>query len=167
MASRDHTVMDSQTGKVVFRAGGNSPTMAGYSNIVAGNTFLWAEDGSKNWGERGDEVFGTFGTADMTDPSKVKILSTQNVLGGVNKPRVAAMEKYAPELYAMKFYTGNAFGWPALFLHADTAVFPSGNRLFIRSASHLYCIGDPKVPFDWNPASRPAKVAETPIDNAR
>ena len=83
------------------------------------------------------------------------------MLGGVNKPHVPALEKYAPELYAIKFYTGNAYGWPAHFLHTDTAIFPAGNRLFLRSLSHLYCIGDPGVPYDWNPASRPEKITQT------
>jgi hypothetical protein len=35
---------------------------------------------------------------------------------------------------------------------------PSGNRLFIQSATHLRCIGDPAVQYDWNPASRPAHI---------
>jgi hypothetical protein len=35
---------------------------------------------------------------------------------------------------------------------------PSGNRLFIQSATHLRCIGDPAVKYDWNPTSRPAHI---------
>jgi len=35
---------------------------------------------------------------------------------------------------------------------------PSGNRLFIQSATHLRCIGDPAVNYDWNPQSRPARI---------
>jgi outer membrane protein assembly factor BamB len=34
--------------------------------------------------------------------------------------------------------------------------FFSGNRMVIRTHQNLYCIGDPKVPYDWNPASRPS-----------
>jgi outer membrane protein assembly factor BamB len=30
-----------------------------------------------------------------------------------------------------------------------------GNRLFYRSRGTLWCIGDPKQPYDWNPASGP------------
>ncbi len=161
MASREHTALEPGTGKFLFRSPGGPNEIGGYSNIVAGKMFLWVESGTRNWGSRGDEVFGTFGSADVSDPAKMKVLSNKNVLGGVNKPRVPALEKYAPELYAMKFYTGNAFGWPAHFLHTDTAIFPSGNRLFIRSVSHLYCIGDPKVPYDWGPASRPARITQT------
>ncbi len=165
MPSNEHSVLDPLTGKVLRRD--SSHPIAGFSNTVAGKTLIWADDGSRLWSHRGDEVFGSFGTADVTDPSKVKILSTSNVLGGVNKPRVPAMEKYAPELYALKFYTGNAYGWPAHFLHTDSAIFPSGNRLFIRSLSHLYCIGDPGVPYDWNPASRPERVTRTLKDKTR
>ena len=40
-------------------------------------------------------------------------------------------------------------------------VYPSANRIFIQSATHLYCIGDPEAKYDWNPASRPAGVAAT------
>jgi hypothetical protein len=33
--------------------------------------------------------------------------------------------------------------------------------LFIRSVSHLYCIGDPNESYNWNPASRPRKISQT------
>lgn len=159
MASSEHTVMEPRTGKILFRDSSNP--LAGYSNTLAGKVLLWADDGSKDWSSRGEEVFGSFGTADITDPTKIKIIRDKNILGGINKPRVPAMEKYAPELYALPFYTGNAYGWPAHFLHTDTAIFPSGNRVFIRSLSHLYCIGDPAVPYDWNPMSRPANITRS------
>jgi hypothetical protein len=86
------------------------------------------------------------------------VLTTRNVLGGANKPRLPTMEKLALELYAMTGYTGNIYGWPGHFLHADTTLFPAGNRLFVRAVSHLYCIGDPQVRYDWDPATRPADV---------
>jgi len=159
MASNQHAVLNPLTGEFLSR--GSSNQIAGYSNTLAGKVFLWVGDGSRNWGRRGDEVFGTFSTADVTDPTKIKVISDKNVLGGVNKPRVPAMEKYAPELYALPYYTGNAYGWPAHFLHTDSAIFPSGNRLFIRSLSHLYCIGDPAVPYDWNPASRAENITKS------
>jgi outer membrane protein assembly factor BamB len=159
MASNQHAVLNPLTGEFLSR--GSSNHIAGYSNTLAGTVFLWVDDGSRSWGSRGNEVFGTFSTADVTDPTRTKVISDQNVLGGVNKPRVPAMEKFAPELYALPFYTGNAYGWPAHFLHTATAIFPSGNRLFIRSLSHLYCIGDPAVPYDWNPASRPEKITHS------
>jgi len=34
----------------------------------------------------------------------------------------------------------------------------SGNRVFIQSATHLRCIGDPAVKYDWNPQSRPEAI---------
>ncbi len=49
-------------------------------------------------------------------------------------------------------------GRPGHSTYADTVIFPSGNRLFIRTAPHLYCLGDPAVKYDWNPASRPAQL---------
>ena len=94
MDSFEHTALSPLTGDVLFH--NSSEPIGGYSNIVAGKTFIWADDGSKNWATRDDEVFGSFGTADVSDPTNIKVLCTTNVLGGVNKPRVPAMEKYAP-----------------------------------------------------------------------
>ena len=36
----------------------------------------------------------------------------------------------------------------------DTCMFPRGNRLFIRTVSYLYCIGDPRVAHDRNAKGR-------------
>ena len=85
MRSNEHAAMEPLKGEILFRDLSNS--IAGFSNTLAGNVFLWAEDGSRNWGFRDKEVFGCFGTADVSDLENIKILSTRNVLGGVNKPR--------------------------------------------------------------------------------
>jgi hypothetical protein len=37
---------------------------------------------------------------------------------------------------------------------------PSGNRLFMQSTSWMYCIGDPSVPYDWDPDSRPKAIGD-------
>ena len=36
-----------------------------------------------------------------------------------------------------------------------------GNRFWVQSSVHLYCIGDPAVKYDWNPASRPEAVTQS------
>ena len=79
-------------------------------------------------------------------------------MGGVNVPRMPAMEKYAPELYAHSLYWGQAWGRPAHFIDTDTAWMPLGNRLFLQTVGHLYCLGDPARPYDWNPNSRPERI---------
>jgi hypothetical protein len=72
-----------------------------------------------------------------------------------------ALEKYMPESYKRGMWCREngipdhwGFGSP----------FAQGNRIFIRSCSHLYCIGDPKVPYHWNPSSRSAEVASKEKD---
>ncbi len=166
--SRAANVVEARTGKVLVpgkRGGG----IGGLSNILAGNVLLWAYPGNRfntrdgmlsSWAERRADGLCTarFTTCDMSDPSAPKVLSDRNLLGGDDWPRMPAMERLAPELYALPCYAGKAYGKVTHSLHTDSAVFASGNRLFIRTTGHLYAIGDPSVPYDWNPASRPADV---------
>jgi hypothetical protein len=51
-------------------------------------------------------------------------------------------------------FAGCYHGSAAWFGDLMGSMTPSGNRLFIQSATHLRCIGDPTVKYDWNPASR-------------
>ncbi len=131
-----------------------------FSNIVAGTTFFWNYH-KDHWGDtRTDGLVTTrFGAADITDPRKVKFLS-DSFLGGRNLPRCIEYEKYAPELMSPDLFWGSWGGKPFHSTCVDTLMFPSGNRLFIRTATHLYCIGDPAVKYDWNPASRPKAIAD-------
>ena len=153
-------VVEMRTGKVLVKAQrGRGP--GGLSNTLAGKLWIWADEGNRgnnsSWGGRRDidyKALGIFGLADLSDPTAPKQLPHTNVLGGADDVQVPTMQKYAPELYAMKDYYGNSYGKPAHFLHTGSAIFPQGNRLFIRTAGFLYCIGDPSVKYDWNPASR-------------
>jgi len=56
-------------------------------------------------------------------------------------------------------YTGKGFGAQDGVGNQVTSPTYSGNRIFARSYGYLWCIGDPKIPYDWNPASRPKDVA--------
>jgi hypothetical protein len=143
--------------------GGVGPILAG--KFVVG---LGDDCNHGDFRSREDEcLMATFPVVDVSDATKPKI-SGSGLLGGLNKPHVRHLEKWVPEL--------NNKGWmpmvsrPAKAMWEMAGVPPSwgascpaaqGNRLFIRSHSHLYCIGDPNVPYDWNPASRPKEVTET------
>jgi hypothetical protein len=157
------------TGKALYRFprrgyhGGVGPILAG--NYVVG----FGDAGNRgDFRSREDEcLMASFPIIDVSDLTKPKILGN-GMLGGFNKPHVRHLEKWVPEL--------NGKGWvpmtsrPAKEMWEMAGVPPTwgaacpaaqGNRLFIRSHSHLYCIGDPKAPYDWNPASRPKEVTES------
>lgn len=70
-----------------------------------------------------------------------KVLPRINVLAYA-KPRNPAMEKYAPELYAYDGYCNHSAGFPYYATCCDTPFTVSGDRLLVRSNSHLYCIAD-------------------------
>jgi len=146
---------DPQTGNIL------SPSKLGsISNILAGNTLIWMK-GESSWeNKRGDDglISTTFFTADLTDPAKPIPLADMNILGSKILPRCVEYEKYAPELLADETYWGSWGARPFHACYSDTVMFPSGNRLFIRTLAHLYCIGDPKVSYDWNASSRPKDV---------
>jgi len=99
-----------------------------------------------------------FRVYDIGDPSKVKLVSEKNILGGVGPFPSVIMDTYLSDFprwafrgenRPLPFHMGNRTGGAAA----------SGNRLFIQTAEALYCIGDPNVPYDWNPASRPARIS--------
>jgi hypothetical protein len=64
-----------------------------------------------------------------------------------------------PEAYKKNHLWCKENGVPPHFGYAQR-LFAQGNRQFLRTCSHLYCIGDPKVPYDWNPASRPPEITK-------
>ncbi len=63
------------------------------------------------------------------------------------------------ELYENPDFTNGGGGRPAQFFDQDTGMMPQGNRLFIRSIGHLYCIGDPSEPYS-SPKEHSGSVAE-------
>jgi len=168
MTSGAGNVVALETGAVEFKPRDWRQSLGRLSNILAGQTLLWLPEGSGNrlgsdWGSRradGKVMIEGF-AADLSDPNGPKRLPGTRLLGGLNWPRVPEMEKYAPEMYALPEYWGNwsCYGKPPHFVHTDTAWMPMGNRLFLRTVGHLYCLGDPSVPYNWNLKSRPANIA--------
>jgi hypothetical protein len=53
-----------------------------------------------------------------------------------------------------------AFGSPRL-AKCNSGVACWGNRIFVRDNDYIWCIGDPKIPYDWNPASRPQNISQS------
>lgn len=145
--------------------------------IVAGKTVfsLLGADGGNNAWWRGPRPDGTgqggqgrmtdrkamvrIVTADITDPAAVRILGDRNLLQEAGPPADIYVEQYLNGMDPFLFagcYKGSA----AWFGGMMGSMTPSGNRLFIQSATHLRCIGDPAVKYDWNPQTRPAHITK-------
>jgi hypothetical protein len=157
-------VVEAETGKVLLE--GNKWNRIGeLSNILAGDLFIWADQGRRDrlmslWGRRraiDGKTALEFHAADVSNPVEPKRLKTTNVLGGDNIPHFPPFEKYLAELYDARALWGSWNGLPSHFMHTDTGIYPHGDRLFIRSVSHLYCIGDADNP--WHtPAGAPPQA---------
>jgi outer membrane protein assembly factor BamB len=153
--NKDGAGFDPATGAVLCKG------IGGEFRILAGNTLIWCGAGNKDpqgshWSRRRDDgkAMMAFATADVTDPKAVKTLSQKNVLGGENSPRHPMIESFIPTTWRNPQFVNAKGGRPGQMVHVDTCMMPQGNRLFIRSCSHLYAIGDATVKYDWNPASR-------------
>jgi hypothetical protein len=145
------------------------PGCSGVGPILAGRYVIGIGNAGPNYGRgREDEqIVVDCPVVDLADPAHPKVITGRNLLGGLNKPHVRYMEKHTPELYARGWFAAldvetkhGTWGMetiPSQWGYASPTA--SGNRLFIRSCSHLYCIGDPEVPYDWDPASRPPEIA--------
>ena len=143
----------------------------GVGAILAGQYVIGRQKGNDddNLRNRADELlFTDYAVVDLTDAAKPKVIQNQNILGGFHKPHVRHIEKWLPELDQKGWVTRTSR--PAKAMWAMMGVPPNwgfsspaaqGNRLFLRSHSHLYCIGDPNVPYDWNPASRPQDISQS------
>ncbi len=160
MTSDEANILEAATGKVL-RKGGRRSGLGELSNILAGDLMIWADKGHRDplmsyWGRRrwDGKTALRFYAADMSDLSSPKRVDQMNVLGGENIPRFPAFEKYVNELYQARKLWGAWNGLPSHFMHTGTGIYPHGNRLFVRSVSHLYCIGDPSE--EWHtPAGAP------------
>jgi hypothetical protein len=143
--------------------------------IVAGKTvfsLLGADGGNNAWfrgprpdsGGQGGQGRATdrkamvlVVTADITDPAAVRTLGKRNLLQEAGPASDIYVEQYLNGMDPFLF-AGCYHGSASWFGGMMGSMTPSGNRLFIQSASHLRCIGDPAVPYDWNPQSRPAHI---------
>jgi hypothetical protein len=160
--TRDGAAVDPATGAVLNRA-----PIGGAYRIMAGNLLIWCDGGSgnglgSNWSSRraDGKALMPFGVADVTNPKAPKILSTKNVIGGTDDPRLPGTEALLPNLWKEPQFFNAKGGKPAHCVNTDTCMFASGNRLFIRTATHLYCIGDPAVAYDWDAKTRPEAVTK-------
>ena len=143
---------------------------SGVGPILAGKYVVGVGPAGPTYGrERDDEqIVVDCPVVDLTDPANPKAIGGRNILGGLNKPHLRYLEKHAADLYAKGWFasldvqtkhgTWGMEAIPSQWGYAGGAA--SGNRLFLRSCSHLYCIGDPDVPYDWNPASRPKQITD-------
>jgi outer membrane protein assembly factor BamB len=86
-----------------------------------------------------------------------KRIVEDNVLDGDPIPGMPDLERYIPG-----YKPGDMWSWcgatPLHFGYGSMSAM--ANRLFLRSVSQLYCIGDPDKPYDWNPESRPKHIRE-------
>ncbi len=159
LCTGDATAVDPASGKML------STAKVGFGGrdyrLIAGSTLIALPDGSSGWSARradGKAVI-PFMTTDISDPKAPKVLSARNVLGGVNLPRNVLAESLIPATWAQTEFVNAKGGRPGHMVNTDTCLMPQGNRLFIRTVSHLYCIGDPTVAYDWDPTARPARIS--------
>lgn len=159
LPNRDGIVFDAVTGTV----SGKGLWIGGLSNFVVGSTWIWLNSNSNsdplasNWGGRrwDGKALAIFRAADISTPTAPKPLETTMVIGDSEFPNVPTMQELTPGLYALPNYCYNSWGKPAFSVHTDSCMYPQGDRLFIRTLSSLYCIGDPAKP--WHtPESAPA-----------
>jgi hypothetical protein len=142
-------IYDPPSGKLLARF---DEDVGGISELLIGQRYYWAK-GNGNcydeeyqaWNHRRPDgkALVDFGVASQDG----KRLAARNRLGDASQPRVPYLEKWAVELYNNPDFTNGGGGRPAHFLNQDAGMMPQGNRLFIRSIGHLYCIGDPSQPY--------------------
>jgi hypothetical protein len=98
-----------------------------------------------------------FVVTDIGDPKAPKTLAGRNLLQEPGPASDIYVEKYLEGIDPFLF-AGTYHGSASFFGCIMGGPAACGNRVFIQSAAHLRCIGDPKVPYDWDPASRPEHV---------
>ncbi len=133
------------------------PCDFGWCNgIIAGDLAVF-QTGTSYRGDsiaRGPRPFSVYRIDGEKAPVLVSAPNYLNPATGI--PQVNWFNTYIPEWVEKgKEHFGhydNKPGIPDIFSFASPTA--SGNRIFLRSMSHLYSIGDPSVPYDWNPASR-------------
>lgn len=132
--------------------------------VVAGSYVIgadWHSPGNYPYGRRRKDrkALTPFAMIDVSDPARPQYVERPRLLGDASPPADGAVAKYLPGFDPF-LLAGNYKGTPSWFGCALGGVVPNANRIFIQSASNMYCVGDPGVEYDWNPASRPQTVAE-------
>lgn len=95
----------------------------------------------------------TFACWSLPAVGESKVLPGRRELGFEEIPGECDLDTWMPG-----FDAAHRSSLPYFFGLRNGSLVPSGNRLYAQSASFMYCIGDPKVPYDWNPESRPAAI---------
>jgi hypothetical protein len=128
-----------RTGKPVFAdlKSPTWPTEVHPGGEMPGSAILVGTGGGDGYGRKNADQ--TVFTAWHVLSPDGKFLSQANILGGKNLPRYPLMEKYLPELYAGAPLQHEVL--PSQFTDSCSGPVPVGNRLYLRSTSHLYCIG--------------------------
>ena len=108
------------------------------TSILVGDRILLTNGGGNGYGRDGIDgqtlvIYRIASLDGKCDPKEV------SVLGGANKPRYPLIEKYLPEIYQEGDLDHEVM--PASFSHAQSGPVAQGKRLYLRSTSHLYCIG--------------------------
>ena len=94
----------------------------------------------------GRKHYGDYRLAQLLPDGNERALEARNALL-IHWPRLPLTEKYAPEIYPLgrQWGQGHSDGpsaiAPVLFQWTDTETTAQGDRLYIRSNSHIYCIG--------------------------
>jgi outer membrane protein assembly factor BamB len=132
-----------QTGKTDRKA----VDVAGGTSAIAGKYLIQATDTAGDSARtRADRMaLATFTLVDISDPANPRALPGVNLLGGADMPP-DILDKFFPATAAdpaLKVHTlGCYHGLPSWFGVRMGGVTAHGNRLFILSNSHLYCIGE-------------------------
>ncbi len=159
MIVANNGVYDLETGKKLGNPPGRSAEPLTWNSgiMVAGQQVIWAADGDNGgyYRNRADgQVMMDFRVYDLSERTWKDQVREKNILGGLNLPRVRAMEVFMPEFYEDRHFSN--YGIPPQWgCYNGGGMFAQANRLVIQSASHLYCIGDPKQPYSWNTSTRP------------
>ena len=132
-----------------IRVGGIGPTMAG-------KHFYWYESGTAYGRRRHDRrMVSECEVLELTGPGTVKVKSKENLLNGSDRPDMVRFKTHNPAFWAAKRWDPQG-GVPGQFGYGGFCA--QGNKMILRSLNALYCLGGPKVRYDWNPATRPKEV---------
>ena len=97
---------------------------------------------------------------DLSNPRNPRRVESNNLLGTAEFPSDLYYDSYIQgEGMQKSWFCGKTF-YPGFGLRTSGPV-ACGNRFWVQSSVHLYCIGDPAVKYDWNPASRPEAVTQS------
>lgn len=77
--------------------------------------------------------------------AKPTLISNRNVLVVDTDPKFAGVEKLIPATWADPQFFNGSGSKPGQAANADHILCFSGNRIFIRTLTHLYAVGDPKT----------------------